>query len=321
MLILLSLLVFCKCAISAPWNPSTDPLPPLQPKEMGAALLNVQNYYVVSNLQPYLSLNVAGFTFMSLSKQFQQSISSGQNLGSPLMQIASANYTVPQSNSASLLADYNTQTCLSGPIEGDSPYPGYNYYQNEINFLYSAGIPVDYSTFVKDGVTYWQYSSPVPWNNPLLPRAINYTVIFDSSTGYLVEYSLAGTEYCCLGVVGYCPNSGLCPDGSSPVLIYASTIQYWSDYQIFNSTSWEPGFFGDYCPFSTSTSSSSSSQKGLGLPTVLAIFFGILLFLSTLINMSTYIGCFKMVSSSSSSPQPLSSQTDRSGNTIELKSV
>ncbi len=79
----------------------------------------------------------------------------------------------------------------------------------------------------------------------------------DFFSGYLLIYSLIGTEYCCPGINLYCPNSGNCDDGSVPLLTQANTTQYYSAYQIYTNTSWADGFFGAYCPFTTTTTTSS----------------------------------------------------------------
>lgn len=44
--------------------------------------------------------------------------------------------------------------------------------------------------------------------DPSLPRDLTYTLTFQNSTGYLLIYALAGTEYCCPGADIYCPNEG-----------------------------------------------------------------------------------------------------------------
>ena len=228
------------------WNITTDPLPPLQPAECGYESFNSQVYHDTEG-NIVLDIQVSGYSFSSLSNQFIQAVTTGSNFGIPVYQLAFTNYTSQQG----LLVAYNTQTCSYGEVEGNSPFPGYNYYQNEILSLYYSGIPIQFE-YIEEPVygLCLKYSAPVPWNNPDLPRNITYTVIFQNSTGYLISYSLIGTEYCCFGTNLYCPNSGNCSDGTIPQLTFAQTNQTLYGYQIFNASSWPTGFFSEDCPFS-----------------------------------------------------------------------
>lgn len=259
------------------WNLS-DPLPPLQPKEVGLQTLNRQDYYIVGNGKKLFDITVSGYQFESYENQIVIAYATGQNSNtnptSPLMQYAYNNYLTKQN----MLASYTTQTCTYGSVEGYSPYPGYDFYTSYILYLYSQNAPItfDYITLPEYG-TCLKYTAPVPWNNNQLPRNMTYTLIYQQSTGYLIEYNLIGTEYCCLE--GYCPNEGLCNDGSEPFLTYAMTNQTLYGYQIFNSTSWPQNFFQPYCPFPSTTSLSSSSKK-LSIGDALAILFGLLLALA-----------------------------------------
>jgi hypothetical protein len=233
------------------WNITTDPLPPLQPKECGYETYNNQVYYDV-NGKVVLSLQVAGFTFMSYLNQVSQSQAAGNNFGIPIMQFAYSNFTA----GTTFLAGYNAQNCTEGEVEGYEPYPGYDYYQSELVALYELGVPIEFVVVIlpEYGLCL-RYSAVLPWDNPSLPRYLTYTLTFQNSTGYLIEYDLIGTEYCCYDTITlYCPNKGLCYDGSTPQLTYAQTNQSLSNYQIYNESKWSPGFFGNYCPFSSSTS-------------------------------------------------------------------
>lgn len=253
------------------WNPSTDPLPPLQPAECGYEVLDKQLYHN-STGGIVLQLEVGGYSFSSYSKQFIQSTATGSNFGLPVMQLAFTNYT----SQTGLLVSYNTQTCTTGAVEGNSPFPGYNFYQEEIMQLYNSGIQISFEYVEKPvyGVCL-QYSAIVPWFNPSLPRDLVYTLVFQNSTGYLVEYSLVGTEYCCFGTNFYCPNSGNCSDGSVPQLTYASTNQTQYNYAIFTEESWSQGFFSQDCPFTTSQSSCNNedddSEKQAYLSSLIAV--------------------------------------------------
>ena len=65
------------------------------------------------------------------------------------------------------------------------------------------------------------YTIPMPWDYPdTCQRALNYTLVYQKSTGYLVQYSVTGTEYCC-GDTGTCVDFQLyCDDGvTAPLLV------------------------------------------------------------------------------------------------------
>lgn len=241
------------------WSPSSDPLPPLQPKECSYETYNSQIYYD-STGGVVLNVQVAGYEFLSYYYQSIQSVVSGSNFGIPLYQTAFNNYT----SQKNMLAQYNTQTCAYSDVEGNSPYPGYDYYQQTLLGLYSSGVPVYFETITLPtyGLCY-KYYATVPWDNPALPRNIIYTVIFQVSTSYLIQYDLTGTEYCCGQEANfYCPNEGLCNDGSAPQLIYANTNQTISQYQIYSAPSlWPKGFFGAYCPFSATTNNINNDDN------------------------------------------------------------
>jgi hypothetical protein len=227
------------------WNATLGPMPPPQPKEVGMQVLDYQYYYLVSNHEVIADVNIPGYEFMSYQQQAVMSITGGEVNGIPQQQIAYQNYLDPYSNTASLLAQYKTQTCTYGQIEGTTPYPGYDYYNNLLLSLVDQGIPVyfDYITLPDYGLCL-QYTSTPPWITDDEPRAITYTLTFQNSTGYLVIYSLIGTEYCCPGVNIYCPNSGLCSDGTEPQLTQANTTSYYGPYQIYSASDWADGFFG-----------------------------------------------------------------------------
>jgi hypothetical protein len=258
------------------WNISVGPMPPLQPKELGVELLNYQYYTLVSNNEVVLDLDVPGYQFNSYSQQCQMATTGGEVNGIPSVQLSYSNYLDPSSDTASMLAHYNDQTCTYSQIEGESPYPGYDYYQNLLLSLYYGGIPVyfEYVDLPDYGLC-MQFTATPPWISDDLPRSLTYTLTFQNSTGYLLIYALVGTEYCCPGLNLFCPNSGLCSDGSEPQLTQANTTSYYGPYQIYANDSWSPGFFGPYCPFTT-TAAYSSGSSGLSTSEVLAIVFGAL---------------------------------------------
>lgn len=263
------------------WNVTTGPMAPLQPKELGFELLNYQFYTLVSTGEVILDLKVPGYQFSSYSQQCQSATTGGELNGIPQIQLSYGNYKDPSSSTASMLAHYNDQTCTYSQIEGESPYPGYDYYQNLLLSLYYSGIPVyfDYVDLPDYGLCL-QYTATPPWISDDEPRSLTYTLTFQNSTGYLIIYALVGTEYCCPGLNLYCPNSGLCEDGSAPLLTHANTTALYGPYQIYEEDSWSEGFFGPYCPF---PSSSSSSGDGIHTVTVLAIIFGVLFALAVIV--------------------------------------
>lgn len=265
------------------WNITTGPMPPLQPKELGVELLNYQFYTLVSTNEVILNINVPGYQFNSYSQQCQMATTGGEVNGIPQVQLSYGNYKDPSSNTASMLAHYNDQTCTYSQIEGESPYPGYDYYQSMLLSLYYSGIPVyfDYVNLPDYGLCL-QYTATPPWPSDDEPRDLTYTLTFQNSTGYLLIYALIGTEYCCPGLNLYCPNSGPCDDGSMPLLTQANTTSFYGPYQIYEADSWSDGFFGPYCPF-PSDSTSSSGGGEMSTSTVLAILFGVLFALAVMV--------------------------------------
>ena len=213
----------------------------------------------------------------------------GEVNGVPNLQVSYDNYANPSSNTAVMLADYNTQQCTYGQIEGEAPYPGYDYWNTFLQTLVAENITVyfEYVTLPDYGLCL-QYTTTPPWysNDDNEPRVLTYTLAFQNSTGYLVLYSLEGTEYCCPGANIYCPNSGLCADGTSPQLTMANTTVYYSNYQIYNASSWASGLFGAYCPFTTTTTtvfSNSNSNNGTSVQTAFAVLMGLFFGFSLLV--------------------------------------
>jgi hypothetical protein len=262
------------------WDPNTDPVPPVQPKEVGMQTYNSQFYHIVDTGAVLFNLQIPGYQFESYANQVIIAYATGEdanaNPPAPIMQYAWNNYSSGQN----LLAQYPTQGCYYGTVEGHSPYPGYDFYSNYIYYLYQTKMNVtfEYITLPDYGLCL-KYTSPVPWNNPDLPRNMVYTLVYQNSTGYLLQYNLIGTEYCCANGAG-CPNEGQCADGTDPVLTLAMTNQTLFGYQIFTEDSWPKGFFNPYCPFTSSTpvTSSSSSDSHLRQGDAFAILFGLLFF-------------------------------------------
>lgn len=174
-------------ALAAPvlWNITTGPMPPYQPKEMGVETLTIQHYTADATGEVFVDINLPGFIFNSYSQLSAMATTGGEVDGVPQLQVAYNNFNDPSSPTATLLAYYNTQTCMSGPIEGDSPYNGYDYYTNLLLSLYYSGTPI-YFQYVElpDYGTCLQYTATPPWPFDDLPRDLKYTVTFQQSTGY-----------------------------------------------------------------------------------------------------------------------------------------
>ena len=274
-LVLVSMMLFNTQAKT--WNPATDPYPPVQPMEVGMQTYNTQLYYLVNSGDVLFNLKISGYQFESYANQVIVALATGENAyinpAAPLMQYSWNNFTSGQN----LLAQYNTQTCLYGDVEGGSSYPGYNFYTSYIGYLYSINVTItfEYITLPEYG-TCLKYTAPVPWNNPALPRDMVYTLIFQNSTGYLLQYNLVGTEYCCANA--FCPNEGLCSDGSQPQLTYAMTNQTLYGYQVFSEASWPAGFFDPYCPFPQASTNDNNSNSHLKTGEAFAILLGLLFF-------------------------------------------
>ena len=248
---LLCLLFLSPCVTSLTlWNATTDPLPPLQPPEFGAYVSTYGVTILISTGELLSSVNMPGYEFSSYSQLSIMSVLGGQMGGIPQLQIAYNNYSTPSSN---FLAYYNTQQCMTGEVEGNSPFTGYDYYQNLVLQLYYSGTPIffEYVTLPDYGLCVTYITSP-PWDNPALPRNITYSLTFQNSTGYLIYYEVSGTEYCCVNENLYCPNSGNCSDGTVPVQIFSNATQLTDSYQIYDASAWPNDFFGAYCPFEQS---------------------------------------------------------------------
>jgi hypothetical protein len=248
------LLLIIGITTGAVWNPSTDPLPPVQPKEVGFLIENVYNNTFVNEGVQLLDVQIFGYQLNSYNLQTVQVSSGGYNQNQAVMQFSYQNLSVPDSSTASLYAQYGSKSCSFSPSEGGTPYQGYDYYTNAV-LAFSA----DPNTTVYFEEMYYPdygdclvYSVPVPWpyDSPVYPRKMNYTIIYQKSTNYLVQYSLKGTEYCCADT-GTCVDQQLyCNDGSDPLLTFTTSDSYYSNYHIFDNNAYNSSsVLGAYCPF------------------------------------------------------------------------
>jgi len=248
------------------FDPAVDPYPMPMPAEYGCAVSTTDTWMVTSSNVYVLDVEMYGYYYGSLQYQSVMAQMGGMNQNAAVMQLSYTNYTVPSSPTAGTMISYDTQACYNNPIEGDTSYPGPNYYIDLMELYYNAGLPVYFSYVTVEGYgVCLQYTVNAPWNNPDLPRDINYTLTFQNSTGYLLDYVLSGTEYCCFGEAGggqdYCPNSGNCTDGSAPQQVYTISGTYYRDYELF--TDWPVDFFTSSCPFSiTDDDNGGSGSSG-----------------------------------------------------------
>ena len=266
------------------WDPSTDPSPPTQPAEYGCATTTSANWDVVSSGLNVLSVAAYGYTFGSLQYKSQLSQIAGSDSGNQTIHLSVTDYTDPTSPTAGLVIYYESQTCYSSSVEGESSYPGDTYYASLLTAYYSYEIPIYFEYVnVPNFGTCLQYTALAPWYNPALPRSINYTLTFQNSTGYLLDYVLSGTEYCCFsGANKYCPNEGNCTDGSQPQQIYTVSGTYYRDYSLF--TSFDESFFEVTCPY---TSVEDDDNDKLSSKDVVGIAFGSAIF-GFIVGMITY---------------------------------
>ena len=199
------------------YNLTTDPLPPVQPKEVGFQVVSLADYKFLSSGEQQSFAYVVGYQFSSYSRLTIQTQGGGTNEGLPLMTISYDNYTNPADQCATTYIQYDKQTCTYGPTEGFAAYPGYDQYTNELMGYYEAGVPIYYSTedYQDFGPTY-TYEVLVPWDYQP-PRELTYTLIYQQSTGYLLAYILNGTEYCCKA--GGCVTEGYTCTGA-PLIVF-----------------------------------------------------------------------------------------------------
>ena len=256
---------FSITAQAAVWNPTTDPAPPLQPKECGYTYTGLGTYESVGG-ESFNNFDLVGSQFWSFAGQSTSSVVGGSN-GQPYMQYASSNFTTGEN----FVINWQLGTCTSGTVEGGSPYMGYDYYTNLIEGYAAMNVTVLFSqlsNFTALGTDFgpcYQYQVLVPWDfpPPTPPRNLTYTAVFQIETGYLILFALTGTEYCCpsLGTcVDFTPN---CTDGTSALLTYVDSSSYYTDYKIYTPSSWSSEFFSinPSCPFATDTSDNNTDTS------------------------------------------------------------
>eukprot|EP00467_Chlorarachnion_reptans_P019850 CAMPEP_0114494572 /NCGR_PEP_ID=MMETSP0109-20121206/4726_1 /TAXON_ID=29199 /ORGANISM="Chlorarachnion reptans, Strain CCCM449" /LENGTH=346 /DNA_ID=CAMNT_0001671623 /DNA_START=12 /DNA_END=1052 /DNA_ORIENTATION=+ len=270
-----------------PWDPATDPLPPLQPKECGFQIVARADYTFTDTGEKQTLVFAAGYQLQSYQYKTVQTVSGGVNEGKAVMQTSFGNYTSPTDPRATMYAKYQTQTCDYHATEGGAPYQGYDFYRKQLQSFHQQNITVyfsrqNYSDFgpclVYQVIAPWAAPPPAP------PRRLQYSFVFEVSSGYLRLYRINGTEYCCPsgGCVDFSPT---CDDGTTARQTYADSNNFYSNYHVFpNASAFEEGMLGAYCPFpGTSgpapTSSSNNCKYSVKDMAVVSFAVGLVAFL------------------------------------------
>ena len=154
------------------WDPATDPLPPLQPKEVGYRAMAKAFYKFLPSNEIMSDVYYEGWQFSSYSRLVTQGTTSGSDVGEPEMTFSYNNYTDPTDPQAILYAKYSDTSCSFSTTEGNQNFPGYDEYQNLLLEYYAAGIPVTYAfeNYMDYGLCH-VYTVPVrnPNLNPIHP--------------------------------------------------------------------------------------------------------------------------------------------------------
>ncbi len=238
------------------FNLTTDPLPPIQPSECGYQSHSVANYTFIdtSNHEQASLVDYWGFILSSYSHLTTMAVTAGINKGVPQMTQSYSNFNDISNPKSLMQAQYASTQCNYFLSEGGQGFQGYDFYRNYLQTLVGK-IPITYEEAdYKDFGLCMMYTLSLP--GPQLPafqRDMEYNIIFQKSTGYLVTYINQGTEYCCAEADGgsYCVSSELtCKDGSIPRLTYAISGSYYDNYQIYSANAFANSpILGSYCPF------------------------------------------------------------------------
>lgn len=222
------------------WNAATDPLPPLQPMEYGFSFVDFEYYYVTATGYVTVDMSVPGYSFYSYHNLSAISVGGGYQMlnktTSPAALVNYIDYRNPTNPIASARMLFSERECFYNAPEGGSGFPGYNYWQQQVAYFDSVGIPMYYemTTCPDVGGTCLEYA--VPMGN------ITFTLYFQNSTGYLLNYITYGHEYCCLD--GSMCGVETCPDGSVPLLTtdYAKT-SYDNYINFGDNFTWPTNYF------------------------------------------------------------------------------
>lgn len=91
------------------WDPQTDPLPPIQPAEVGININEYNNYTVVDSSQQFINKEVFSYTFQSLQYLVEYSMSNG------------VDYLVKEDNAYSYSSTYSESDSGSNSYGNNNP--------------------------------------------------------------------------------------------------------------------------------------------------------------------------------------------------------
>jgi hypothetical protein len=256
---------------------------------MGVTLLEINNYTWLDDHTNHMNIRVHSYQWQSYAAQTIVTQGSGlkRSNGQPTTSYSWINYTLASAGDSKANCRCMTESLYcycDAAIEGGTvTYGGYDYWRNMLVMFYSSGYPV----YFEETVDAYIYDVVAPWDDQGsgFDRFLNYTSVFEKSTGYLRQYSMHGTEWCCK-TTG-CPNEGIytCDDGSELRELYAEMSQFFDDYQIIDSdntgtSSWPIGFLDYYPPAFpsvvadlTCTASDDNNDKSMSSLVILGLVF------------------------------------------------
>jgi len=224
---------------------STDPTPPVQPKECQSQRdeQSIYDYVAGGKVRPDSSF--FGYEFSSFKHQTVLSQTGGYVNG-PLSMITWTNFTAPNDPKAGLQLQVSSATCQYWNVEGGAPYPGYDYYTNLVLSMSAAGSYVYFTVTDSDPI----YGNLTSWTIPF-PNAdgiVNYTVSY-TSNNWLVYYIAQGYQYCCAEA---CPGRDQsCRDGSTSAYAETFTQVHTYNYVVYpDNHTWPVGMLQKpTCPY------------------------------------------------------------------------
>jgi hypothetical protein len=210
-------------------------------------------------------MSVPGYSYYSYSQQSAVSNAGGMSFAngasSPTMLTNFINYNDPSNPVASMRILYGSQMCAYNSIEGGGGFQGYDYWQQSFLQYQELNYPL-----------YFQYKNDSQYGLCLEYAVdpggnVTYTLIFQNSTGYLLNYISQGHELCCPD--GVTCGHVICPGNKPPVHVSDYSNTAYSNYIVLGDNyTWSSGFFDQpNCPYSntfgfpTSTPTKSPSTK------------------------------------------------------------
>ena len=287
------------------WNPTTGPLPPAQPQEVGFQTDSIVEFINGTTNVAAIASRLSSYTFLSYNQLKGVQSTSGLSYSLPKMQTQYSNYNLTgyPSQSAGLLISYNNQNCQTVQVTVND-YMGYTFYTDLMVWEYNQGVTIyfEYINLPEIGLCL-KYS--------LFSSGTSHTYIFQNSTGYIIQHDMSTLEYCCqIQQYSLCdPYLTTCPVGSHPPqLQYAINNQTFSDYAVFDASYWPDNFFVGECPFSSNTptvsptASPASSGKVLNTPEILSITFAGLFIIAAVLAIFFYFKLSKLVTAGDNPP-------------------